>query len=622
MINITASDHEFTRREEAPLIADAYEISDDFQEFSQTNANPSPVEAGGNEILTIVTTTDKIYIALCFAMLALYPFIANSNWHSSSDVHALLEFSSSFLAVTASVMVLLHFFTSGRWFFLFISIGFGQIGAEEFVHAIFSFDRIWPVVFPSIKLAISTTWLAGRAILCSSLFIAYFFGEKIAPPEKRLAAAIFYNAAGFLFSAIVAFLIFSAPHLSAFVRLGSASKELCELSLAALFFIAFLLYLRLYIRQKSKSPLLMSIIGCIILQVVLHIFMFASQGFFDAHWDAAHVIKLVGYFFPIFGVWGETMKIHERAQLQFNALEKEMTERKQTEQALALYRVHLEDLVKDRTEVIEKTLSDLRRTQEQLVQSEKLSALGSMVAGVSHELNTPIGNTKMAISTLIDRITELKASFLGSTLKKQQITDFFEESLEITDLAQRSIERAIDLVGAFKQVAVDQTSEKRRSFDLATVVEETIATLRPGYKKDPWQFVLDIPAGITMDSYPGPLEQIVMNLTHNSVRHGFDGRDQGCVKICAQLDAAPHEGVKQIILTVCDDGCGIPQENLGRVFDPFFTTKLGQGGSGIGLNITHRIVTTILGGTIRVDSPDRLGTIFTLHIPQRAPDLI
>ncbi|MBV8667265.1 MAG: HAMP domain-containing histidine kinase [Burkholderiaceae bacterium] len=288
----------------------------------------------------------------------------------------------------------------------------------------------------------------------------------------------------------------------------------------------------------------------------------------------------------------------------------------------------LEQRVDERTEEYElanqslqETVEQLERTRSELVHSEKLSALGSMVAGVSHELNTPLGNAKLALSTLRDRMQVISESYRAGSLTRNQIVEFFQEGREVVELANRSVDRAVGLVESFKQVAVDQTSERRRSFNLSTVIEETLDTLRPGFKRQPWQFTVEVPLDIEMDSYPGPFEQIVINLVHNSVRHGFDGREQGMVTIGAYRESAAGDGEEggQVVITFTDDGVGIAAENLGRVFDPFFTTQLGKGGSGIGLNIVHRLASTVLGGSIAVESEPGKGTVFTLTIPQRAP---
>ena len=263
-------------------------------------------------------------------------------------------------------------------------------------------------------------------------------------------------------------------------------------------------------------------------------------------------------------------------------------------------------------------MTQMRSMQDNLIQSEKLSALGAMVAGVSHEMNAPLGNSRLALSTLIERINEVNKLYMAGNLKRSEIEVFIRESGEIAALASRSIDRSLDLLATFKQVAIDQTSERKRVFDLATVVHETMTSLAPSYRHDPWKFMVDIPPGIQMDSYPGPLEQIIINLVQNSIWHGFEGRDHGTVTVSAKVTELNPEGKpKSVTLTFSDDGAGIPAANLEKIFEPFFTTRLNQGGSGIGLHISHRIATAILGGTITVHSEVNSGTTFTLQIPCR-----
>ncbi|QKE61899.1 response regulator [Aquipseudomonas campi] len=286
---------------------------------------------------------DALLILLSFSLLLFYPVIAGATWQSSSDVHALLELSSALVAVTAGVMVLLHFLTTGRWFFLFVSIGLVQIGGEEFIHALFAFDRLWIDPPAQIRWAISTTWLTGRATLLIFFAIAYFFGKGEVAAERRVRYACIFNAIGFVCSVLIALSIFHSAGLSSVVRIGSSSKQLLELFLGFSFFCIFLLYCRLYFRRLSRSPLLLSIVLCAAFQVLVHLFVFDAQVFYDAHWDAAHLLKLLGYFFPIFGVWGETIKIHQMAKAQLVELQKEMSERQQAEARLRISeeRLHL-----------------------------------------------------------------------------------------------------------------------------------------------------------------------------------------------------------------------------------------------------------------------------------------
>jgi signal transduction histidine kinase/ActR/RegA family two-component response regulator len=271
------------------------------------------------------------FAAVFLLPLLLYPGVNASGWHSSSDVHALLEFASSLLAVTAGVMVLLHFFTTGRSFFLTISVGFVLIGAEEFVHAIFGFDRMWAETPPNMKLAISTTWLTGQLVLAASFFAALLLRESKIVPAKRGICAVVYNGIGLVCMAVVASLIFHSPILPRFVQIGSATKIVIELSFAALYFTAFVVYSNIYFKQQSRSPLLWSIAACILFRVLVHLFIFDAHAFFDSHWDAAHLIVFLSYFFPIFGVWGETIKLHRFAQGHVIELAKEVADRRRVE---------------------------------------------------------------------------------------------------------------------------------------------------------------------------------------------------------------------------------------------------------------------------------------------------
>ena len=237
---------------------------------------------------------------------------------------------------------------------------------------------------------------------------------------------------------------------------------------------------------------------------------------------------------------------------------------------ILLNRIRHYQHLKERENRLLSAMTQMRSMQDNLLQSEKLSALGAMVAGVSHELNTPLGNTKLALSTLLDRINDVNKLYLSGSLKRSNIEEFIKESQDIATLASRSVERALNLVVTFKQVAIDQTSERQRLFDLATVIRETITSLSPSYKHDPWQFIIDIPDGIQMDSFPGPLEQIIINLMQNSIRHGFDGRDHGCITIRAVVEEPGAENkIRSAIITFTDDGAGIAANNLEKIFDIF-----------------------------------------------------
>lgn len=268
------------------------------------------------------------------------------------------------------------------------------------------------------------------------------------------------------------------------------------------------------------------------------------------------------------------------------------------------------------------TLESLRRAQQELVQSEKLASLGSLVAGVAHELNTPIGNAVTAASSLSHTVEVFARQAREKSMQRSTITEFVSVSTEIADLLLRSTQRAADLVASFKRVAVDRTSEHRRPFDLRGVVDELLLTLGPTLKRSPWQIDVQVPDGIAMDSYPGPLEQVLSNLILNASKHAFPGRSSGTITVRAQAFSVGEDHAQAepwVRLQVADDGCGMEPDVMRRIFEPFFTTKLGQGGSGLGLSIAHTIVGTVLGGSLSAESTLDRGAVFTAEMPCNAP---
>lgn len=199
----------------------------------------------------------------------------------------------------------------------------------------------------------------------------------------------------------------------------------------------------------------------------------------------------------------------------------------QSEDALRLLNADLEERVAQRTAALSSTISDLKRTQADLVQAEKLASLGSLVAGIAHELNTPLGNALVSASTLKDTMVKMQTDIAQGQLRRSALEAFLANGAEIADLVLRSSARAAELVSSFKQVAVDQTSEQRRIFELATLVNDVVTTIRPKFRHEPWVVEIDIPSGIQCDSYPGPLGQIVSNMVNNAIVHAFSSLQPG-----------------------------------------------------------------------------------------------
>jgi signal transduction histidine kinase len=266
-----------------------------------------------------------------------------------------------------------------------------------------------------------------------------------------------------------------------------------------------------------------------------------------------------------------------------------------------------EDAARRSSEQTAKAMQDLRQTQESLLQAERLASLGSLVAGVAHEINTPVGIALTSASVLKAATDELQHAVATVGLKKSEMLRYLDTASESARLIMNNAYRAAHLIHSFKQIAVDQTSEARRPFGLKEYIEEIVSSLQPKLKKTVLELVLDCPAEIVLDSYPGAFAQVITNLILNCVEHAFEPDTPGTIAIRARLDGDIVE------LHVKDNGKGIAPDVLDRIFDPFFTTRRGQGGTGLGLNIVYNLIAKQFAGTIAVASTLGQGTHFTLR---------
>jgi signal transduction histidine kinase len=258
---------------------------------------------------------------------------------------------------------------------------------------------------------------------------------------------------------------------------------------------------------------------------------------------------------------------------------------------------------------LQESLETLRRTQSQLVQSEKMASLGTLVAGVSHELNTPIGVAVTAASTLKRHTEEFLQRYRQGGLKKSELENYLESAQMGTDLTLRNLDRAAELVQSFKRVAVDQTSDEKRSFNLGQYLHEIATSLQPMLKGTHYHIEIHCLSDVEIESYPGAFAQIITNLVQNSVKHGFDEMPREGVML-----VTVRRSGKRLELVYSDNGRGISPELLPRIFDPFFTTKPSQGGTGLGMHIVYNLVTQKLGGEIRCESEVGKGTTFIVEL--------
>ncbi|MFY8000987.1 MAG: ATP-binding protein [Candidatus Kapaibacteriota bacterium] len=266
---------------------------------------------------------------------------------------------------------------------------------------------------------------------------------------------------------------------------------------------------------------------------------------------------------------------------------------------------------------LQEQLETLRRTQTQLAQAEKMASLGTLVAGVAHELNTPIGVAVTAASTLHSRTNDFLKRYREGGLKKSELEAYLETAQIGADLTLRNMQRAADLIQSFKRVAVDQTSDERREFNLGQYLYEIVTSLQPMLKGRGAQIMVSVPSDISLRSYPGALSQIITNLVQNSVKHGFeDYQADAVMTITVKSPKGKADDTPEVVIEFADNGRGIPEAILPRIFDPFFTTKPGeQGGTGLGLNIVYNLVTQKLGGKLQCFSEINVGTRFIMTLP-------
>ena len=257
---------------------------------------------------------------------------------------------------------------------------------------------------------------------------------------------------------------------------------------------------------------------------------------------------------------------------------------------------------------LERTIRDLRDTQNKLVESEKMASLGSLVAGVAHEINTPVGVGLTGVTQLMEECTDIRKRYQKGQLTETDFEDFLANASEIADIVKKNLDRTAHLVRSFKQVAVDQVSDENREINLKNYFDEVVFSLASVVRKADVTVNITCEDDLNVITNPGLLSQVLTNLIVNSVNHGFYGRNSGTIDM-ALTEISPTE----FVLIYRDDGIGISKENTATIFEPFYTTKRGAGGTGLGLNITYNIVTTALQGKIICNSDIGKGVEFVIQ---------
>lgn len=273
------------------------------------------------------------------------------------------------------------------------------------------------------------------------------------------------------------------------------------------------------------------------------------------------------------------------------------------------------DVMRLTAEEMARTLDRLRTTQRDLIQAEKMAALGGLVAGVAHEINTPLGVAVTAATAFAQDTERFATAYRDGSLRRSLLEDYVASATEAMGFVLGNITRAADLVQSFKQVAVDQTTDQVRRFDLGDYLGEVLRSLQPQLRRLPHRLETDLAEGLEVDCTPGAIAQIVTNLVMNALTHAFTGTDSaGTIRVHLRAIENPADWAE---LSVMDDGRGIDAATLPRIFDPFFTTRRDAGGTGLGLHLVYNLVTQRLGGRIDVESRVGQGTRFIVRFPRR-----
>ncbi len=291
------------------------------------------------------------------------------------------------------------------------------------------------------------------------------------------------------------------------------------------------------------------------------------------------------------------------------AMVTDITERKRAESELVTLNRELEQRVSKRTAELEDSLATLKKAQDHLIQSEKMAALGGLVAGVTHEINTPIGMGVTANSFLEEKLATLNKLYQSQNLSAENFEKNIKEAIEASATIKNNLKRAVELVGSFKEIAVDQSSGERRRFNIKDYLNEVLMSLQPKFKQTSHEIITICPEDLEITSYPGVFSQIITNLIVNSLTHAFESIEAGEMEIRITVEN------NHLVIGYRDNGCGMPPDAVAKIFDPFFTTRRAAGGTGLGMYIVYNIVTQTLGGQIECISHQGEGINITTQIP-------
>ena len=682
-----------------------------------------------------------IWVILFILSFLFYPQFLTSSWVSNSDLHSLLEFFAATIAFIAAAVVLIHFFATGRRFFLLISLGFTLQGTEDLVHAIYSFSRIWPAERAGIVNFVPGTYVAGRLILIVCILLALYLEKKASIAKNKVKEAVICNSLGFLLAAIATVIVINLP-LPRFILPGQIISRPVDFMAAIIYLAAFFLFVRVYHDKEHHTPFMWCMTGSIIFGFATQVYMVHSQQLYDAQFDMSHVVKIISYIFPIFGIAVGTFTMYKkeeklareiqiknhylgervkergclyglsrliekpdisldamfqeimnlippawhypeitRAKICFDGAEYISEPFEETQWKLAsditvsgkrlgsveVYyteeRPVLDEgpFLKEERELIDaiaRTLSEvaeskqasqttklayekleeankeLKETQSQLVQNEKLASIGQLAAGIAHEINTPVGFVASNFQTLesyIDKIEELlkmydkliveieasgKTELLNQThaiakSRGDMKIDFILEDIqELFSDSKEGVARITNIVRNLRDFSRIDLPGSLDEYNINDGIETTLVVAKNEIKYDA-NVKTDFSEVPSILCLAGQINQVFLNVLINAAQaiKSRHGDDMGTITI------KTYATDDQVVCEISDNGGGIAPENLSKVFDPFFTTKPTGKGTGLGLSVSHDIIVHKHNGELLVDSTVGEGTTFTIRLP-------
>lgn len=559
---------------------------------------------------------------LAFALI-LYPFVISSGWKSSSDVHAVLEGWSAFTALATGLIIMIHYFATGSWFFLIISLGFVLQGGEDMVHATFSFTRIWGTERENIFKFVPGTYVLGRFFLVACILLAFMKKDKFTGEARRARISFLVLGWGIVLSTIsTIFVIKSDFPLPAFIIPGRIISRPEDFAVTLIYLPAIAIYIRAFRKEKNRTPFLFSIICSLIYGFVAGLYMVHSQGLYDAQFDMAHIFKIFSYLFPTLGIGFGTFGMYRNEAKHAMIMALSM----QKERELAAATAAAAEEEKKRAEELAVAVRQLRTSEEQLMAAnqqmeanqqalktanlqltaakevaEKANRAKSVfLANMSHELRTPL-NTVLGFSHLL-----------------KESLDTTAEQREIMDIITVSAEHLLNLINNvldMSKIESGRVNLEESPLDLHQLIQELKSLIYAKAKGKELYFVVeqapDLPSNIAVDG--AKLRQVLINLIGNAIKY----TEQGGIILRAMVAKKENGGRLMVRFEVKDTGRGISREDQKRIFSPF--VQLGEqppaeAGSGLGLAISKQYV-ELMGGSIGVESERGKGSVFYFELP-------